>query len=112
MIKYFCSRCGQKIAVPDDSVGEKVKCPKCGKSSPVPTTYVQGLKSVIKLFCYQCGQKLRLSQDFIGEKCKGPKCQTVNTVRWGTAARQRLRQRVSLQARLRLAFRNARVKTT
>lgn len=44
MIKFRCLNCNQKIGVPDEKSGKKIKCPKCGnvnlapqeKTSPFP----------------------------------------------------------------------------
>lgn len=80
MIKFHCSNCGQKIAVPDNSVGKKAKCPKCGTACPVPYVQTQNPKPVIKFFCVQCDQKVHMPQEYSGRKCKCPKCQAINTV--------------------------------
>lgn len=37
MIKARCGACGQKMAVPDESVGKKGKCPNCGQVILVET---------------------------------------------------------------------------
>src|SRR5262245_50024463 len=36
MIRFSCPRCDAALKVPDDRVGEKVKCPKCGRPTTVP----------------------------------------------------------------------------
>lgn len=36
MIKFYCRACSKRIGVPDEHVGRKVKCPKCGTANSVP----------------------------------------------------------------------------
>lgn len=37
MIKYYCPGCSQKLGVPDNFAGHRVRCTKCGKPSLVPS---------------------------------------------------------------------------
>lgn len=41
MIKFRCSRCTQKIGVPEQHVGKKVKCPTCSTANVVPDLEVE-----------------------------------------------------------------------
>ena len=36
MIKFHCDACNQKLGVPAEYAGKKVKCTKCGKAHIVP----------------------------------------------------------------------------
>ncbi len=36
MIKFHCSSCNQKLGVPDDYAGKRIRCGKCGHPSLVP----------------------------------------------------------------------------
>lgn len=36
MIKFYCYSCGQKIGVPLEVVGKRVKCPSCSTANAVP----------------------------------------------------------------------------
>lgn len=40
MIKFHCFQCGQKISVPDGSVGKRARCPKCSTVLTVPAAGV------------------------------------------------------------------------
>jgi len=36
MIKFYCDQCQQKLGVPDEYVGKKVRCTGCGSPVYVP----------------------------------------------------------------------------
>src|SRR5436853_2254110 len=35
-LRFACSACGKGLSAPVELAGKKVKCPKCGKPTPVP----------------------------------------------------------------------------
>jgi hypothetical protein len=48
MIKYYCPQCSQKLGVPDDYAGRRVRCNKCNTPSEVPSpiTVTQNLELI------------------------------------------------------------------
>ncbi len=36
MIKFYCSSCNQKLGVPDEYAGKRIRCNKCGQPGTVP----------------------------------------------------------------------------
>lgn len=46
MIKYRCPHCNQKLGVPDEYAGRRVRCSKCTESSVVPRKVIPVAKAV------------------------------------------------------------------
>lgn len=69
MIRFACSKCGQKINVADKHAGKKGKCPKCGNVVIVPEK-----STVIEFQCESCGQKITVPEKYAGKKGSCPKC--------------------------------------
>lgn len=46
MIKYYCPQCSQKLGVPDNYAGHRVRCSKCNTSSVVPSPAADNLEFI------------------------------------------------------------------
>jgi hypothetical protein len=46
MIKYYCPHCSQKLGVPDNYAGHRVRCNKCKEPSLVPDPAPEGLERI------------------------------------------------------------------
>lgn len=46
MIKYYCPHCSQKLGVPDNYAGHRVRCNKCKEPSLVPDGAPEGLELI------------------------------------------------------------------
>ena len=47
-MKFFCPRCGQKLACNDDEQGTVVSCPNCANEITVPTLIPQANTNTVK----------------------------------------------------------------
>lgn len=83
MIKFHCSKCNKKIAVPDESIGKRCQCPKCKTISVVPdtssSTEMPATNNLIHFKCSQCKQELEAPEVMRGKTILCHHCQA-NTV--------------------------------
>lgn len=75
MIRFGCSKCGQKINIADKHEGKKGKCPKCGNVVVVPEK-----STIIEFHCESCGQKITVPEKYAGKKGSCPKCKNAIVV--------------------------------
>lgn len=69
-----CSQCGAKNRVPDEKLGAKAKCGKCGAALPAEE---KPREEAYKFRCMECGAKNRIPADHLESnplcgKCKKP----------------------------------------
>ena len=83
MIKFHCSKCNIKIAVPDDSVGKKCQCPKCKTIARVPDTSSStempvgdnsSQKDAVQISCPKCGKQYRVATKNLNKKLTCQEC--------------------------------------
>ena len=83
MIKFHCSKCNKKIAVPDESVGKRCQCPKCKTISRVPDTSSSTemsatddskQKDTVKISCPNCEKQYRIANKNLNKKMTCTEC--------------------------------------
>jgi len=77
MLKVRCSKCDKKIALPDDSIGKRAKCPKCANIFTIDSTNSQKPADTIRVSCTLCGHKIKVSQKHAGKTGNCPKCSDI-----------------------------------
>lgn len=83
-LKFYCSVCGQKLAVPKGLQGQKFTCPNCSTKGHVPGARPrkEGGETV-KFNCMGCGQRLSAPKKALGNEIDCPVCSERTLVRNG-----------------------------
>ncbi len=77
MIGFRCPNCAHRVGAPDEYIGKKVKCPKCGGPILVPQQSQESLPNsadLIKFRCSNCAKKLGVPIDYAGRQVRCTKC--------------------------------------
>lgn len=82
--KFFCTSCGQKLAVPAGLEGQGFSCPNCAARGHVPGAPPRddpGKECLLRFHCTHCGQKLSAPDWAVGRMIDCPLCSEKTTVR-------------------------------
>jgi phage FluMu protein Com len=79
-----CVFCGKKLEAPDNAIGKRGKCPRCGEIfdiqsfDPVPS--VETVDSRIKFTCSKCAKQYSVSKRLANKKIVCPNCKKVDWI--------------------------------
>lgn len=83
-LKFYCSVCGQKLAVPKGLQGQKFTCPNCSTQGHVPGARPRNERGEsVKFNCMGCGQRLSAPMKALGSEIDCPVCSERTVVRNG-----------------------------